>query len=84
MGVAEGAGLLVRAVAGEAAEAVSSTLGTAAEAVDTTGGLREGGVTGAEDTTMAGTLLESVKETTGDASVSKNKICVGNHLGYKQ
>lgn len=35
-----------------------STLGGAGEAVDTTGGLSEGGVTGAEDTTMAGTLLE--------------------------
>lgn len=49
-----------------AGEAAGSTLGTAGEAADTTGGLREGGVTGAEDTTMAGTLLESVREATGE------------------
>lgn len=59
VGAAEGAGLA--ATAGEAAEAAGSTLGTAGEAADTTGGLREGGVTGAEDTTMAGT---SVREET--------------------
>lgn len=60
----EGAGLLVEATAGEAAEAAGSTFGTAEEAADTTGGLREGGVAGAEDTTMAGTLLESIREKT--------------------
>lgn len=76
-GVAGGAAILVEAAAGDAAEAAGCTLGIAAEAVDTTGGLREGGVTGAEDTTMAGTLLEPVEETTGDASVSKNKDYCG-------
>lgn len=61
---AEGPGLLVEAAAGGAggaAEAAGSTFGAAGEAADTTAGLREGGVTGAEDTTMAGTLLESVR-----------------------
>lgn len=60
-GVGEGAGLLVEAATVEAAEATGSTFGTAGEAADTTGRLREGGVTSAEDTTMAGTLVESVK-----------------------
>lgn len=82
-GAAGGAGLLVEAAAGDAAEADGSTTGTATEAVDPTGGLREGGVTGAEDTTMAGTLLESAEETTGDASISKN-IDVAEDLSYKQ
>ncbi len=63
-GAAEGAGLPAEAAAGEAAEAAGSTFGTAGEADDTTGGLREGGVRGAEDTTMAGTLPESVREKT--------------------
>ena len=54
VGAAEGAG--------EAAEAAGSTLGTAGEAADTTGGLREGGVTGAEDTTMAGTSVRGETE----------------------
>lgn len=63
-GVAEGAGLLAEAAAGETAEAAGSTFGTAGEAADTTSGLREGGVSGAEDTTMAGTLLEPVRAKT--------------------
>ncbi len=63
-GAAEGVGLPAEAAAGEAAEAAGSTFGTAGEADDTTGGLREGGVRGAEDTTMAGTLPESVREKT--------------------
>lgn len=57
-GAGEGEGLLVEAAAGEALEATGSTFGTAGEAADTTTGLREGGVTGTEDTTMAGTLPE--------------------------
>lgn len=47
-----------------AVAADGSTLGAAEEADVTTGGLREGGVTGAEDTTMAGTLAEAVREAT--------------------
>lgn len=58
----EGARILV--VEAEAAEAAGSPFGTAGEAADTTGVLREGGVAGAEDTTMAGTLLESIREKT--------------------
>ena len=60
VGAAEGAGLV--AAAGEAAETVGSTLDTAGEAAETTGGLREGGVTGAEDTTMAGTSEETKRQ----------------------
>lgn len=63
-GAAGGAGLPVEAAAGGAAEATGSTFGTAGEAADTGAGLWEGGVTGAEDTTMAGTLLESGREKT--------------------
>lgn len=59
--VAEGEGLLAEAAAGEAA---GSTLGTAGEDAATSWGLREGGVIGAEDTTMAGTLPESIREKT--------------------
>lgn len=54
----------VETTAGDAAEAVGSTLGAAGEAADTTGGPREGGVAGAEDTVMAGTLPETVREKT--------------------
>lgn len=64
-GAAEGAGLPVEAEAGEAAtaaavmvEAAGSTFGAAGDAAETTGGLMEGGVRGAEETTMAGTLPE--------------------------
>lgn len=81
---AGGAGLLVEAAGGDAAEVASSTPSTAPEAVDTTSGLREGGVTGAEDTTMAGTLLESAEEMRGDASVPKNIDYVAENMGYKQ
>lgn len=58
-----GAGLLAAAAraATETAEgeAAGSMSGTAGEATDTTGGVEEGSVSGAEDTTMAGTLLET-------------------------
>lgn len=64
MVVAEGAGLLTEGAAGEAAVTAGSTLCTDGEAADTTGGLRDGGVTAAEDTTMAGTLLGAVWEAT--------------------
>lgn len=78
-GAAGGAGLLTEAGAGVAAEAAGTTPGTATEAVDTTGGLREGGVTGAEDTTMAGTLLESAEEMRGDAfTYNKTNITLLN------
>lgn len=61
-GVEEGAGLLMEVGAGEVAEEVVSTFGTDGEAVDTSGRLKEGGVCGAEDTTMAGTFPESVTQ----------------------
>lgn len=48
--------VVVEAAAGEAA---ASTLGTAGEETDTTGGVEEGGGVSADDTTMAGTLLET-------------------------
>lgn len=60
----EAAAVVVTEGAAAAAAADGSTLGAAEEADVTTGGLREGGVTGAEDTTMAGTLEEAVRETT--------------------
>lgn len=64
-GLLAGAAGVEGAGAGEAAaEAAGSAVVTAGEAADTTGGLREGGVTGAVDTTMAGTLLETVRERT--------------------
>lgn len=52
---AEGVGVLIETAAGEAA---GSMFGTAGEATETTGVLRDGGVRGAEETTMAGTLPE--------------------------
>lgn len=58
VGVSLGVGLLTaEAVAGDAARASMPV--AAREATDTTDGLREGVAAAVEDTTMAGTLLET-------------------------
>lgn len=62
-----GAGLPAAAGTGGEAEAAGSTLRGAGVASDPTAGLREGGVAAAEDTTMAGTLLESTRQETREA-----------------
>lgn len=58
VGVSVGVGLLpAEAVAGDAARVFTPV--AAGEATDTTDGLREGVAAAVEDTTMAGTLLET-------------------------
>lgn len=57
-GAAEGAGF---AAAGGAVGLAAGAVGVAPEAPEAPAGLRTGGVTGAEDTTMAGTPPESMR-----------------------
>jgi len=65
-GAAEGAGFAAAggaglAAAGGAVGLAAGAVGVAPEAPEAPAGLRTGGVTGAEDTTMAGTPPESMR-----------------------